>query len=193
LTACRICKRSDRDEIDRKIASGTAYRRLVGEYGLSLGLLSRHRPHITQEIQQLVVTERNTQRVSSLTNSLLERLETVISEAQSICQDAKATKSYTSAIAALNAVTRNLQLVGRITGELQSNSGSVHMNVNQQINISVYDNDTEFAKMIGEATKGFSVDELLRMKALVEGTRTTAPRNEAPIIDIHPTERGFIY
>ena len=193
---CKICIRSDRSTIDKKIAAGVSYRRIGSEFGLSLGLLSRHRPHITQEIQTLVAAERNTERVSSLAGGLLERLETVIAEAQSICAEAKAAKSYASAVSALNAVTRNLQLVGRITGELQSNSGGIHV-TQVNVNVGAYDDDVQFAAMIGEATKGFSVEELMRLKALAEGTAAT------PSIDIpgpvpeknqrrEPVE-GFIY
>jgi len=34
------------------------------------------------------------------------------------------------------------------------------------INVANYDNDTDFAAMIGEATKGFSIDEFMRLRAL---------------------------
>ncbi len=189
---CKICVRSDRAAIDKKIASGVHYRILVSEYGLSLGLLSRHRPHITQEIQALVASERSAQRVSGLTSGLLQRLETVISEAQSICAEAKASKSYTSAVAALNAVTRNLQLVGRITGELQSNSGGIHV-TQVNVNVATYDDDIEFAAMIGEATKNFSVEELMRLKALAEGAADTHSIEIPAPVKQQENVEGFSY
>ena len=55
----------------------------------------------------------------------------------------------------LNAVRRNLELAGANVG--------IRVNVVDRINVSNCENDPEFAAMIGEATKGFSVEELMRL------------------------------
>jgi hypothetical protein len=52
----------------------------------------------------------------------------------------------------------------------------LHLTLNDRVTnttINNFDNAADFAATVGEATKGFSVDELLRLKALVNNLSTT--------------------
>jgi len=174
---CKICKRSDRFEIDKKIAAGISYRKIAAEYGLSLGPISRHKRHVGQAIVTAYQAEK-----AEHGRDLLDRVEGAIAQAQGLLETAKGEKSYPSAVAALNSILRALELIARLTGQLNPGTG-VSVHINQQINVSgSYDDDVEFARMVGEATKNFSVEELTRLRAVAEGNPDTAT------IDITPRQ-----
>jgi hypothetical protein len=131
---------------------------------LSLGGLERHKDHIRDIIRERQAGER-----SEHAGDLLVRIESVISGAQEIMSDARASKNLTAAVAALNATTRALDLLARATGQLVPQNSPFHLTLNRtNTTINVGADDLEFAQMIGEATHGFSIDELMRLKGITE-------------------------
>src|SRR5580704_669381 len=160
---CAGCLHRDRYSLDTQIVQGVPYRTLSATFSLSLGALSRHRRHVKE-----MLAARGPAEASEHGSALLARVEEVITEAKAILVEARANKSFGPATQAVNAITRALELIGRVDGSLQSaNSGGLHLHKHEHTTIiTSLDNDVSFAEMIGEATKGFSVDELMRLKAL---------------------------
>jgi hypothetical protein len=168
---CVACLHRDRDLLDAQLVAGVPYRAIANTFDLSLGSISRHRRHLVD-----MVKERTTSERGEHAGVLLNRVESLLDEAKGILADAKAAKDLRAGTNAVHAVARVLELIGKLTGELaQPNMPGLHLTLNRVTNnaIVAVDNDTDFAAMVGEATKGFSVDELMRLKALVCNTRDT--------------------
>lgn len=180
---CKACRDPRRDQIDEQLLAGTPLRVIVASTGLSLGGLSRHRDHL-RETLALAMRERSEGERAAHGKSLVGRVEELISEAQDVCRLAKADKKYAAASNALNSVGRSLELIGKLTGEiaLSANAPGIHLTLNRVTNTTInnYDNDVEFAAMIGEATRGFDFNELMRLKALVDGQSPLKALPERP-------------
>lgn len=170
VMSCRACSHSDRDTIDHQLIAGVPVRTIVAATGLSLGGLTRHKQHL-KETLGLALRKRTPEQSEEHASSLLSRVEELITEAQQILTTAKADKDPKSALNAVNALARLLELLGRVSGELaQPNAGGLHLTLNStKVTVNKFDgDDVEFATMIGEATNGFDVAELLRLKRIAE-------------------------
>ncbi len=103
-------------------------------------------------------------------SALLDRVLRLADEAEKILASARRERNDFRGASGLGAAAKLLDLCGRLSGELQSANagGTQHLTMNRVTNNTIInvDNDADFAAMIGEATKGFSVDELTRLKAL---------------------------
>jgi hypothetical protein len=168
---CKACRHPDHNQIDLAIVNGRPLRALVATFGISLGALHRHKSHLAQELATAMRSRESESEERGV--SLLSRVESLVAEGQDICAKAKADKKYAAASNALNAVGRNLELIGKLTGELQDpRSSGIHLSLRQTtISVTNYDEDVSFAQMIGEATHGFDVNELMRLKRIAEGQK----------------------
>lgn len=168
---CKACDHPNVTTINQQIVAGATLRALVASTGVSLGVLSRHRGHIKDLLRESIAREQGERAVHG--RSLLNRVEELVDEAQDIVRLAKADKKYAAASNALNSVGRSLELIGKLTGEiaLPTNAPGFHLTLNRVTNtiINNYDTDVDFAVMIGEATRGFDVNELKRLQAIATG------------------------
>jgi len=121
-------------------------------------------------------------------SALLDRVLRLADEAEKILALRKERNDFRGANGALGAAAKLLDLCGRLSGELQSANagGTQHLTVIPvaSINIINVDNDADFAAMIGEVTKGFSVDELMRFagKPHVQFGRRTEASAQARLL-----------
>ena len=180
---CGPCFHRNRDQIDQQLVDGIPYRSIAQTFGLSLGAISRHRAHVAAMLE-----ERTPEETEKHGSNLMRRVEDVITEAKSILVEAKANKSFGAATQALNAITRALELCGRLSGELQSaNSDVINLTLSKTtVNVHSYDDDVEFAQMIGEATNGFDIAEFLRLRALAESTNSVQQPCNRPSNTLNP-------
>jgi hypothetical protein len=163
---CRACSHPRRDEIDRQIVAGVPLRTIVAETGLSLGGLVRHKACIKELLSQAM--EEGRAAGAAQGSDLLDRVHKLADEAIGILETAKAEKDLKAGTAAICAAVRCLELCGRLDGSLaQPNAPGLHLHLSKTVNVtSNYGDDADFAAMIGEATKGFSVEELMRLKRI---------------------------
>lgn len=177
MPSCRACRDPRRDQIDQKLLAGVPLRTICASTGLSLGGLVRHKTHV-KEMLGLALEERSQEEGAAHGSDLLQRVEVMINEAQEILTMAKSSKSLAAATGAVNAITRLLELTGRLDGSLaQPHAPGLHMTFNRNTTIHVTNHDSddaELALLIGEATKDFSIEEFLRLKAIA-----TAPERFA--------------
>jgi hypothetical protein len=182
---CKICARKDCPEINRKTVVGVPGRAICAAHGVSLGGWSRHRAHIKQ-----LLAEANAAREDERAehgSALLKRVLRLSDEAEKILAAASAKNDFRGANGALGAAAKLLDLCARLSGELQSaNAGGLHLTLmNRVTNTTIvnYDTDIDFAVMIGEATRGFDVNELLRLKALAESASFCNERDTRLLTD----------
>ena len=167
---CKGCHHRERDRVDRELVACVPFRVIRGWSGLSLGTLSRHWKHLQQDMG-LTLQSRTPAERAEHGESLMDRIEDLISEAQDICKLAKADKKFAAASNALNTTARALEVLGKLTGEiaLPVNAGGIHFHrttVNTSINL--FDSDLDLALAVREATKDFNPDEIARLKAIAE-------------------------
>jgi len=94
----------------------------------------------------------------------------VLDQAKDLVEAAKAQKNVRAANGSLRTILSCLELIGKLTGELvQPNGPGIRFTQQIQVNNYSCGDDYELATLIGEATKGFSLDEFMRLKRLANG------------------------
>jgi hypothetical protein len=172
MKRCGVCSRSpeERQAIEDGLLRNTPLRTLAHQFGCSHYVLHRHRLHLPA---RLTLAKHAEEVVAA--GTLLARLEDTIAECRAIVVDAKKQKNLQAANGALANITRNLQLLGQLTGELHAASANVRigithntLNVHSVESLSETDLEIEIARSVGEATSGFDPKEFERLRLLVE-------------------------
>src|SRR5215469_3175052 len=122
---CTLCNHPRRDGIDRALLDGESYRYIASQYGTSTGPLQRHKAdHLRPSLVRAYQAKENARG-----NGFLARLETTwgrIEGAMDKAQRAVRThedgtvedRSLSALPPLFNQAHRNLELLGRATGEL---------------------------------------------------------------------------
>jgi hypothetical protein len=115
MKVCSICNHNDRPAIDKGLVDGQSLRVISGQFAVSRSAVDRHRKHLAPALtlakQATVVTEATT---------LLSRVEDVISRCELIAEAATKSRDWMPAVAASRELRSCLELLGRLSGELQS-------------------------------------------------------------------------
>jgi hypothetical protein len=166
---CIVCQHRDSATIDEEIIHGRPLRSISAAFSLSLGTLHRHKSHVRQALTEAI--QRTQGERAERGDDLLQRTQRLADEAIGILETAKASGNLKAATAAICACTRVLELTGRLDGSLtQPTMPGVHLHLSKTtVNVN-YGDDKEFALLISEATKGFDLDEIQRLKALASCT-----------------------
>jgi hypothetical protein len=180
---CGPCFHPLREQIDRQIVDGVPYRTIATRFHLSLGTINRHRAHLKEMLND-ALQERAGER-SERGSDLLNRVTKLVDEAESLLAVAKSKENIVGATSAINSACRLLELCGKLSGELSSqNIGGIHLTVNKTTTVNNYDDDAAFAEMIGEATRGFDVAELMRLKSIAQRTLPDRGSDHHQVIDL---------
>jgi hypothetical protein len=132
---CCVCSDGRRDQIERALLSGTAFRYLSKRFGISAASLLRHKaghlPGTLVKAQEVAEVTRSGGLLRHV-QTLVERTENLYQEAQAILSEAKADGDQRTALAAIReaaAATRetrgHLELLGKLSGELLNSSATV--------------------------------------------------------------------
>lgn len=154
---CGPCYHRNRQRIDSQIIDRVPYRTILAENpDLSLGALSRHKSHIREALAEAMSIRAG--ESAERGSALADRVESLLDEAKGILSTAKTKENLTAAIAAVNACTRLLELVGRLDGTLQaSNSGGIHFHASKTVNINAnVDDELALAELLREATSDWN-------------------------------------
>ncbi|MBF0627846.1 MAG: hypothetical protein HQL91_06460 [Magnetococcales bacterium] len=112
---CSVCTHKARNAIDKGLVAGEPFRALERQFGVSRDALRRHKgehiPAVIAQAQKAVEVARG--------DSLLEHLETLRKDANTIKKKAEEAKSYGAAIMAIRESVRILELMAKLQGELQ--------------------------------------------------------------------------
>jgi hypothetical protein len=112
---CTTCRHPQRAQIDEALVTGEAALQEIGQqYGLSTAAIFRHKAHIPAAL----VAAKQAQEASAAT-TLLDRVETLIDDCRMIAKGAQRAKQWTAATTALREVRCCLELLGKLSGELQ--------------------------------------------------------------------------
>jgi hypothetical protein len=134
---CCVCSDGRRDEIERALLCGTAFRYLSKRFGISAASLLRHKashlPRTLVKAQEVAEVTRSGGLLHHV-QTLVGRTESLYQEAQAILSEAKADGDQRTALAAIReaaAATRetrgHLELLGKLSGELANSSATVNV------------------------------------------------------------------
>jgi hypothetical protein len=121
MKLCKICllPAAARKKIDAALLEGVAYKEIARKftkYKFSYGSVGRHRRHILPED----VIRKAPLPPPEVGRTLLERVETLVSESRSIAENAKNGQQWVAATSALREVRCCIELLGKLTGEISS-------------------------------------------------------------------------
>jgi hypothetical protein len=122
---CTICAHDERHAIDVALVGREPYRAIARQYGVSKDALSRH----TQEhLPELLARAKDAVEVAEA-DSLLSRVEGLYKRTETILTAAESNSEWGTALQAIRECRGNLELLGRVTKELESaTTFNLHLN-----------------------------------------------------------------
>jgi hypothetical protein len=127
MKVCSICTHSDRAAIDKGLVDGSSLRTVAGQYGTNKSALDRHKKHLAPALTQAKQAERVTEATS-----LLSRVERIMGRLETICEAATKERDWLPAIAASRELRGCLELLGKLSGELQAGGMKVKIAVGSE-------------------------------------------------------------
>jgi hypothetical protein len=115
MRTCSICPRSDRDRVDAALVSGSPLRAIAGQTGTSKSSLERHRRHVTERM----ALAHGAQEVAAA-DTLLAKVGELESRARHLLQKSERRGQLGVSVAALRELRQVVELLARVTGELES-------------------------------------------------------------------------
>ena len=113
---CTACTHPEAHTINVALVQREAYRRIAAQYGLSEPAVRRH---AKEHLPELLVKAKNAAEIAEA-DDLLSRIEALQSRTLAVLEAAEGTGSHSVALAAIREARSNLELIGRVTKELES-------------------------------------------------------------------------
>jgi hypothetical protein len=107
-------------------------RDIAKQFGINGSSVHRHKKHIPKAL----TTARQAETVAEST-SLLSRVERLMLKCEVLCDSATAARNWSGAAAAAREIRGCLELLGKISGELQSNGARVAINIASFANLDI--------------------------------------------------------
>jgi hypothetical protein len=135
---CSVCRSPHRDEIDRALIGGTPSRRVAAQFGsVSRAAIQRHAAsHLPVSLVQAVHVQ-EIARADTLLDEVrnqVSRADRLFAEAEAVLDGAKANGDVRGVLSAIKVASlaarecrNNLELVGRVAGELRGEGGQVNV------------------------------------------------------------------
>jgi hypothetical protein len=111
---CTVCDHSERHSIDEALVSGAPYRSVAKRYGLSESAVYRHKvDHLPAHLLKAREAEE-----AARADDLLEQVRNLQTHALDILECAEKAGDLRTALAAISQARGNLELLGKLAGEL---------------------------------------------------------------------------
>ena len=124
---CTVCDHPERLSIDEALVSGAPYRSVAKRFGLSESAVYRHKTdHLPAHLLKAKEVEE-----AARADDLLEQVKRLQSHALDILERAKKAGDLRTALAAISQARGNLELLGKLAGELDERPG-VNLNVSPE-------------------------------------------------------------
>jgi transposase-like protein len=117
MNVCKVCRSPYRAAIDSALVAGTALRRVAKQYGATASSLRRHREHLSH----LLAKAKDASEIARAT-TLLEQVREVSDAARRITAKAESSGRLRTALGGLREITRSLELLARLSGEIESSA-----------------------------------------------------------------------
>lgn len=113
---CTVCAHPEHHAINVALVNRDPYRNITQRYGVSKYALTRH---TKEHLPKLLLKAKDAVEVAEA-DDLLSRLEALQSRTLAVLEAVEGTENYTVALAAIREARSNLELIGRVTKELES-------------------------------------------------------------------------
>ena len=124
---CTVCDHPERQLIDEALVTGAPYRSVAKRFGLSESAVNRHK---TDHLLAHLLKARQVEEVAQA-DDLLEQVRHLQAHALDILERAEKTGDLRTALAAISQARGNLELLGKLAGELDERP-VVNLNVSPQ-------------------------------------------------------------
>jgi hypothetical protein len=124
---CTACDHPERHGIDEALVSGAPYRSVAKRFGLSESAVYRHK---TEHLPAHLLKAKEAQEVAQA-DDLLEQVRNLQTHALDILERAEKTGDLRTALAAISQARGNLELLGKLAGELDERP-VVNLNISPQ-------------------------------------------------------------
>lgn len=177
---CGICKHPEKQAIEDAILRRVPLSRIALQVKASVFAMQRHKAHMTAGVVRSAPFEVG-QALEAI--SLLSRVQGLLSECREIATAAKKDKAWPAAISALREVRGCIELLGKLSGELQAQTPGPKVQVGVIVNAQQQqpesddggDLDVQIARHVMEATNNFDAAEIERLKLLCQRVFTALP------------------
>ena len=143
---CTICAHKKRSAIEKTVLAGEGLRAIAGRWSVSRSSLMRHRDdHLAA-----AVVKANGAAEAAHGDDLLAKLESIESEARGILKDAKKAKDLRAAVMAIRELTRLVDLLARLRGELQNSPTVINVQVLAPVILSALEGFPEARLKVAE-------------------------------------------
>jgi hypothetical protein len=155
MTTCKVCNHEEVNAINEKLVTGVPLRDLEKTYDVGRMSLFRHREkHLPKTLIKAQALKEE-----SAADDLLDRVEGLFDQAQDLMTIAKEDGKYAPAVAALKECRANLELIGKLLGELKCGT---------QINIHYNPQWVELKSTIYDVLKAYPEARLALVEKLTE-------------------------
>ncbi len=124
---CTVCAHPERRVIDQALVDGASLRGIAGRYGLTDSSVARHK---AEHLPQAMAKAQDAAEVAH-GDDLLAEVRSLQARALSILDAAEALGDLKTALAAIRETRGTLELLAKLTGDLQQ-EGTVNIIVNPQ-------------------------------------------------------------
>ena len=111
---CTVCDHPERHSIDEALVTGAPYRSVAKRFALSESAVYRHK---TEHLPAYLLKAKEVEEVARADN-LLEQVRSLQVHALDILEHAEKTGDLRTALAAISQARGNLELLGKLAGEL---------------------------------------------------------------------------
>lgn len=132
---CKICAHEDRASIDTAIVENTSLRGIAKQFGVSASAVDRHKK---KHIPKALASAKRAEEVGGAT-TLLSRIERIVSRCETMFDRADAAGEWRAAASMAREIRGSLELLGKLSGELQSGGARIAITVAQIQTINIAD------------------------------------------------------
>jgi hypothetical protein len=121
---CSVCMSQDVNEINSALVGSVSFREISRQFGINKSALSRHKK------SHIPVTLCKAEEAKELTkaNNLIDEIERLRIKAERIGRKAEEKGDYRTALAGIRELTRIVELLAKMRGELQGESVNIVLN-----------------------------------------------------------------
>jgi hypothetical protein len=120
---CTVCDHPQRHGIDKALVTGAPYRSVAKRFGLSDSAVY---PHKTEHLPTHLLKAREAEEVAQA-DDLLEQVRNLQTHALDILDRAEKAGDLRTALAAISQARGNLELLGKLAGELDERPEPQHL------------------------------------------------------------------
>jgi hypothetical protein len=119
MKPCSVCSHPELRGITSDLMARVPYRTIERKYSVSRSAIDRHvTHHVTKAFRQLAAAEQTLAESATIAEPVLAEMRKLNSRALRILADAEAAKDHPTALQAIRECRRNLELIAKLTGEL---------------------------------------------------------------------------